>query len=298
MEDIAKLCEKLNNKSKPLEPSIILDILKELKKAHVTEETVHKTGIMITLKDLSRHEDKKVSERAKEMKEHLIKVLKESTHKVTPKSSPASTPKSNEKKPEKSSSSSNLDRKPSSSSTDSLSSQFNTQELIKKHSTGLPARDTLARMLLDGLIQLATSQQEAEAAAKIASSIEREVRKLFSDEGDYKAKIRSLVFNLKDPSNPDLRRQVFEGVISPSELPKMSAEDMASEEKKNEREKLAKELINDAVIPKVTNATNQFRCGKCGKNETTYYQLQTRSADEPMTTFVTCVNCGNRWKFS
>jgi transcription elongation factor S-II len=29
----------------------------------------------------------------------------------------------------------------------------------------------------------------------------------------------------------------------------------------------------------------------------TYYQLQTRSADEPMTTFVTCVNCDNRWKF-
>lgn len=31
--------------------------------------------------------------------------------------------------------------------------------------------------------------------------------------------------------------------------------------------------------------------------KTTYYQMQTRSADEPMTTFVTCVNCGNRWKF-
>lgn len=24
---------------------------------------------------------------------------------------------------------------------------------------------------------------------------------------------------------------------------------------------------------------------------------QTRSADEPMTTFVTCTNCGNKWKF-
>jgi len=39
-----------------------------------------------------------------------------------------------------------------------------------------------------------------------------------------------------------------------------------------------------------------FKCGKCRQNKTTYYQLQTRSADEPMTTFVTCMNCHNRWK--
>lgn len=44
-------------------------------------------------------------------------------------------------------------------------------------------------------------------------------------------------------------------------------------------------------------ASTQHTCGRCHKNQTTYYQLQTRSADEPMTTFVTCLNCGNRWKF-
>jgi transcription elongation factor S-II len=37
-------------------------------------------------------------------------------------------------------------------------------------------------------------------------------------------------------------------------------------------------------------------CGKCKTNKTTYYQLQTRSADEPMTTFVQCA-CGNRWRY-
>ncbi len=43
-------------------------------------------------------------------------------------------------------------------------------------------------------------------------------------------------------------------------------------------------------------ATDTFRCRNCKSNECTYYQLQTRSADEPMTTFVTCINCGNKWK--
>lgn len=41
-----------------------------------------------------------------------------------------------------------------------------------------------------------------------------------------------------------------------------------------------------------------FTCGKCKSKKTTYTQAQTRSADEPMTTFVTCLNCEHRWKFS
>ena len=42
--------------------------------------------------------------------------------------------------------------------------------------------------------------------------------------------------------------------------------------------------------------TTDFTCFKCKGNKCMYYQLQTRSADEPMTTFVTCVNCENHWK--
>ena len=40
-----------------------------------------------------------------------------------------------------------------------------------------------------------------------------------------------------------------------------------------------------------------FKCGRCKSKKTTYYQMQTRSADEPMTTFVTCLECEKRWKF-
>ena len=43
-------------------------------------------------------------------------------------------------------------------------------------------------------------------------------------------------------------------------------------------------------------ATDEFKCRKCGERQCSYYQLQTRSADEPMTTFITCLNCGNNWK--
>jgi transcription elongation factor S-II len=48
--------------------------------------------------------------------------------------------------------------------------------------------------------------------------------------------------------------------------------------------------------PKIEASTDDFICGKCKSKKCTYYQLQTRSADEPMTTFVTCLDCGNRFK--
>ena len=43
-------------------------------------------------------------------------------------------------------------------------------------------------------------------------------------------------------------------------------------------------------------STDMFTCSKCKSKKCTYYELQTRSADEPATIFVTCLNCGKNWK--
>ncbi len=43
-------------------------------------------------------------------------------------------------------------------------------------------------------------------------------------------------------------------------------------------------------------ATDMFLCNRCHKRECTYYEMQTRSADEPMTIFITCLNCGKHWR--
>ena len=43
-------------------------------------------------------------------------------------------------------------------------------------------------------------------------------------------------------------------------------------------------------------ATDRFRCSRCTKKLCSYYELQTRSADEPMTIFIRCLNCGKQWK--
>lgn len=42
--------------------------------------------------------------------------------------------------------------------------------------------------------------------------------------------------------------------------------------------------------------TDLYTCGKCKKNHCKFYDLQIRSADEPMTSFITCLNCGKKWR--
>lgn len=114
----------------------------------------------------------------------------------------------------------------------------------------------------------------------------------------YKNRVRSRVANLKDAKNPTLRTNFLNGVISASRLAKMTPEEMASDEMKKLREKFIKEAIDDAQLATVQGTkTEMLKCGKCKKKNCTYNQLQTRSSDEPMTTFVLCNECGNRWKF-
>ncbi|XP_045034279.1 transcription elongation factor S-II-like isoform X1 [Daphnia magna] len=114
----------------------------------------------------------------------------------------------------------------------------------------------------------------------------------------YKNRVRSRVSNLKDTRNPNLRLNFLCGQVSPARLSNMTSEEMASDEMKNIRQKFTKESINDAQLATVQGTqTDLLKCGKCGQRNCTYNQVQTRSADEPMTTFVLCNACGNRWKF-
>ncbi len=107
----------------------------------------------------------------------------------------------------------------------------------------------------------------------------------------YLSQIRSILNNLK----PELIEQVNNGSLQPHKIAFMTHQELEHDkwstliEIKSKRDKNKFE-VNMAA------ATDTFTCRKCKKNKCTYYQMQTRSADEPMTTFVTCLPCGNRWK--
>ena len=49
---------------------------------------------------------------------------------------------------------------------------------------------------------------------------------------------------------------------------------------------------------KLEAMTDRYTCKKCKSKRCSYYQLQTRSADEGITTYITCLDCGQRMKFN
>ena len=114
----------------------------------------------------------------------------------------------------------------------------------------------------------------------------------------YLDKLRSIINNI-DPKfskkNKSLLKKLQKKKILPQKMVFMSHQEM--------NPKMWKTLIQakikrdkKGVEVDMSAATDEFTCFKCKASKCTYYQLQTRSADEPMTTYVTCINCGNRWK--
>jgi len=108
----------------------------------------------------------------------------------------------------------------------------------------------------------------------------------------YIQKLRSILLNLKN-------KEVVDKLL----LKSFKAHELAFMNHQEMRPDLWEVLIEEKRIkdenkftPKIEAYTYDFICGKCKSKKCTYYQLQTRSADEPMTTFVTCLDCGNRFK--
>tara|TARA_Y100000389_G_scaffold196119_1_gene228498 strand:- start:315 stop:839 length:525 start_codon:yes stop_codon:yes gene_type:complete len=114
----------------------------------------------------------------------------------------------------------------------------------------------------------------------------------------YISKIRSFYSNISEKSyvnNLTFKEKIMKGTIKIKDISSLSVYDICPEnwsellDQKIKRDKLKYEMKPKAM-------TDQFKCRKCSSRSCSYYEVQTRSADEPMTQFITCLDCGNRWK--
>lgn len=154
---------------------------------------------------------------------------------------------------------------------------------------------------------------QAVASLSISRASEMEDAMYKFSKGDrsiYIGKARSLAFNLKQ--NGILRENILLGSIASEQVLKLKPEELATADKAKARNELRSQKEDSRLLDwdrKNENKINEmcgikgdllkaslFTCGRCKSTKTTSTQKQTRSADEPMTVFVLCLNCGKRWK--
>lgn len=112
----------------------------------------------------------------------------------------------------------------------------------------------------------------------------------------YKHKFLTIQKGLE--SNEELKNKITSRVLKTSDVIQMRPEQLYPDGlyAKQLDVNIHKEMRKDYMARELKNQDGFFVCSRCKSKKTTYYQLQTRSADEPMTTFVSCLNCDKNWK--
>jgi transcription elongation factor S-II len=152
----------------------------------------------------------------------------------------------------------------------------------------IPKDDTICINLEKNILNYATEQ-----ARKINQQPAWDNHKYTSM---YKQKFLQIQHNLKN--SPVLKGWIIDKKIKTKDVIEMRPEDLWPDGPyaKKMEDRIIKEMRKAYLAKESKNQDGFFKCGRCKSMKTTYYQMQTRSADEPMTVFVSCLNCDKNWK--
>ncbi|KAM6981714.1 transcription elongation factor A protein 2 [Tautogolabrus adspersus] len=307
-QEVERIAKKLDKMVHKKNTDGALDLLRELKNIKMSLETLQSTRVGMSVNAVRKQSsDEEVQNLAKTLIKSWKKLLDGSEDKEKKKEgSPVRSSSTSKDSGCSEKSSKKSDESPTTPTTPSSPTSPIPQTLPPRITSFPPAPVTTdsvrnkCRELLVAALQTDDDHKTIGVDCEhLAANIEEDIlSELKVTDMKYKTRLRSRISNLKDQKNPDLRRNVLCGNISAKRIACMTAEEMASAELKQIREALTKESIREHQLSKVGGSeTDMFICNKCHGKSCTYTQVQTRSADEPMTTFVLCNSCGNRWKF-
>ncbi|XP_078025880.1 transcription elongation factor A protein 2 isoform X1 [Epinephelus lanceolatus] len=309
-QEVERIAKKLDKMVHKKNTDGALDLLRELKNIKMSLETLQSTRVGMSVNAVRKHSsEEEVQTLAKALIKSWKKLLDGSEGKSEEKKKNGSPVRSSSTSKDSGSSekSSKKSGEPPTTPTTPTTPTSPTTTTLPPRFTSFPpapvTTDSVRNKCRELLVAALQTDDDHKTMAvdceHLAAQIEEEIFQEFkSTDIKYKSRLRSRISNLKDQKNPDLRRNVLCGNISAQRIASMTSEEMASAELKQMREALTKESIREHQLSKVGGTeTDMFICNKCHGKSCSYTQVQIRSADEPMTTFVVCNSCGHRWKF-
>jgi len=108
----------------------------------------------------------------------------------------------------------------------------------------------------------------------------------------YIDRLRSVYINLK---NDKLLEHIKGKEITPQTVAFMTHQEMDPEHWSEHIERKIKRDSSKFTV-NIEASTDMFTCKRCKSKRTTFYEMQTRSADEATTIFIQCIDCGKNWK--
>jgi transcription elongation factor S-II len=109
----------------------------------------------------------------------------------------------------------------------------------------------------------------------------------------YLDRLKTVFVNLK--TNPILVQKLVIGEITPEIFAFMTHQEMCPDQW-NDLIALKIKRDESKYVNRVEASTDMYQCRKCKSRKCTYYSVQVRSADEPMSVFITCSNCSHNFR--
>ena len=107
----------------------------------------------------------------------------------------------------------------------------------------------------------------------------------------YVDRLRTILANL-----PAMRALLQSGEVLPQAVAFMTHQEFRPDRWKELLDQKMKRDASKFRADVIEASTDMYTCKKCKSKRCTYYEMQTRSADEPATVFITCLDCGKRWR--
>lgn len=317
LADVVEMRKRLEQPDSDTPASARLDILAQLGKLTVTKQLLLQSKIGLSVNKQRKHTDEKVAATAKQLLASWKSAMGSN------KGKPAAAPAKATATSSTTAATTSATASPAAASTEAGKSAF------KLQSTGLKQRDAVQSLMhkaLAGTVSTTTTtpvprmhaamwSSRDEAATELAVRAESALWDAHGhDANRYRQRGMGLVGTLRRKPKastssstsasqqalalvPEFVRALLGGRVTPEKFALMTNEELADaavrQKRTQDEHDASQEARSDANKDVAT--TDQFKCEECGQRACTYYQMQTRGADEPMTVFCTCTKCGHKF---